>query len=101
MTSSWKNEKGFCLRGYCALAFLALLTAFYLFDVIGSAVTGNPVAPGTHAAFWSIIIVSAIITGISYAITNATQKKCPVCGQFVAKADRFCSKCGHVFHPAE
>ena len=58
-------ERGLFLRGGLALIFLIILTVIYLYELIESAVTGARIPAKEHLAFWSVIIISGILTTIS------------------------------------
>ncbi len=59
------RERGFLfLRGGLALIFLIILIVIYVYELIESAVTGARIPAKEHLAFWSVIIISGILTAI-------------------------------------
>lgn len=64
---SLSGDDGFIARGGLAVIILVILTGAYVFDLISAAVTGRNVSVSEHRSFWTIILISGVLTGISVA----------------------------------
>jgi len=85
------EDGGFIARGGCAVLLLAIFTVAYLADLLS-----GDVPTRTHAAYWSMIVVSGILTAFSLARTRASSWTCAdeTCRHVNPGNHLNCSSCG-------